>query len=173
MEDAQHLMTRCGWETYRTIRRRWHEIVKKKNNELSPELDASFVATVEDDDEVLQEGTGRSGLTAWDAAEGRIPEFWTADAENLEIKKEEYEKWLSRWYGACIREYMWDPLWQASQRKEKEQEASSAAVAASRLGGSSGSRKAVSGPRGGSRWSYRDGLSGIARSRRRRCKSDK
>ena len=30
VEDAKHLMTRCGWKSYRTTRRRWYEKFIKK-----------------------------------------------------------------------------------------------------------------------------------------------
>ena len=46
VEDARHIMTRCGCEAYRTIRRRWYGKVVEKAKELSVALEASFVAVV-------------------------------------------------------------------------------------------------------------------------------
>ena len=45
----------------------------EKAKELSVALEASFVDVVANSDGVLQEGERSSGLTAWDAAAGRIP----------------------------------------------------------------------------------------------------
>ena len=68
VEDARHIMTRCGCEAYRTIRRRWYGKVVEKAKELSVALEASFVAVVANSAGVLQEGEGSSGLTAWDSS---------------------------------------------------------------------------------------------------------
>ena len=68
VEDARHILTRCGCEAYRAIRRRWYGKVVEKAKELSVALEASFVAVVANSDGVLQEGEGSSGLTAWDAS---------------------------------------------------------------------------------------------------------
>ena len=157
VEDARHIMTRCGCEAYRTIRRRWYGKVVEKAKELSVALEASFVAVVANSAGVLQEGEGSSGLTAWDAVSGRIPILWTASVEKAGVKREDYEKWL-RWYGASVKEYMWKPLWQMRQQKEKEQDAPLAAAAEVAQGGSRGSRAARR-LRGGSRGSYRGGAS--------------
>lgn len=51
-----------------------------------------FAAAVENNDGVLQDGTGESGLTVLDAVAGRIPILWTAEAERAGIKREDYKK---------------------------------------------------------------------------------
>ena len=92
VEDARHIMTRCGCEAYRTIRRRWYGKVVEKAKGLSVALEASFVAVVANSDGVLQEGEGSSGLTAWDAVSGRIPILWSASLEKAGVKREDYKK---------------------------------------------------------------------------------
>ena len=130
----------------------WQSRGKAKG--LSVALEASFVAVVANSAGVLQEGEGSSGLTAWDAVSGRIPILWTASVEKAGVKREDHEKWL-RWYGASVKEYMWKPLWQMRQQKEKEQDAPLAAAAEVAQGGSRAARRL----RGGSRGSYRGGVS--------------
>ena len=80
--------------------------------------------------------------------------------EKAGVKREDYEKWL-RWYGASVKEYMWKPLWQMRQQKEKEQDAPLAAAAEVAQGGRRVSRAARR-LRGGSRGSYRGGASRMA-----------
>ena len=129
----------------------------EKAKELSVALEASFVDVVANSDGVLQEGERSSGMTAWDAVSGHIPILWTASVEKEVAKRENYEEWL-RWYGASVKEYMWKPLWQMRQQKEKEQDAPLAAAAEGAQGRTRGSRAARR-LRGGSRGSYRGGAS--------------
>ena len=164
VEDSRHLLARCGCEAYRVIRRRWHEKVLKDAREVSPVLEASLAAVVANNDGVLQDGAGGSGLTVWDAVAGRIPILWTAEAERAGIKREDYEKWLRR-YGVCVEEYLWKPLWQARQRMEREME--EPAVAASSSEGRRSTSKEMSMASKSGRGSYRAGARGIARSRSR------
>ena len=130
---------------------------KEEAKGLSVALEASFVAVVANNDGVLQEGEGSSGLTAWDAVSGRISVLWTASVEKAGVKREDYEKWL-RWYGASVKEYMWKPLWQMRQQKEKEQDAPLAAAAEVAQGGSRAARRL----RGGGRGSYRGSATRMA-----------
>jgi hypothetical protein len=62
------------------------------------------------------------------------------------------------WYGASVKGYMWKPLWQMRQQKEKEQDAPLAVAAEVAQGGRRVSRAARR-LRGGSRGSYRGGAS--------------
>ena len=64
----------------------------KDAREVSPVLEASLAAVVANNDGVLQDGAGGSGLTVWDAVAGRIPILWTAEAERAGIKREDYKK---------------------------------------------------------------------------------
>jgi len=164
VEGARHLLARCGCEAYRVIRRRWHEKVLKGAREVSPVLEASLAAVVANNDGVLQDGAGGSGLTVWDAVAGRIPILWTAEAERAGTKREDFEKWLRR-YGVGVKEYLWKPLWQARQRMERELE--KPAVAASSSEGSRSRSKEASMASKSGRGSYRAGARGIARSRSR------
>ena len=65
--------------------------MKKEAGALSTALEATFVVAVANNDRLLQEGAGKSGLTAWYAVAGRIPIFWTEKAVKAGIKKKDYE----------------------------------------------------------------------------------